>query len=308
VLGGALLATLALSFAGLVALRYLGPQFGYRSTAMVLGLLIGAATFVLGLLMVRLLLRPITTLSDQAMTLQADPNHALPLLPHYGTRELRHLGQSIHQMAAALQNREASIRAFTDHVTHELKTPVTSIRAAAELLADTATGPDARLIQQIMAATTQMQTQLDALRRVTAAREPGHHGECRVSALLPALRAEFPGLDLKLTGQDAALPLAASGMFMVLGHLLQNAAQHGARAVVLHSAAGELTVTDDGAGISPGNQPHVFEPFFTTTRDQGGTGMGLTIIANLLQAHSARILLMPSPQGACFTLKYGDQA
>ncbi len=66
VLGGALLATLALSFAGLIALRYLGPEFGFRRAAVALALLIGAATLVLGVLLVRLLLRPVTTLSEQA--------------------------------------------------------------------------------------------------------------------------------------------------------------------------------------------------------------------------------------------------
>ena len=61
VLGGALMATLALSFAGLVALRYLGPEIGFRNAAVGLALCIGAATSLLGWLLVRLLLRPIST-------------------------------------------------------------------------------------------------------------------------------------------------------------------------------------------------------------------------------------------------------
>ena len=310
VLGGALMATLALSFAGLVALRYLGPEIGFRNAAVTLAVIIGAATSLLGWLLVRLLLRPISTLSEQAAALRQDPQHILTPLPHYGTRELRDLADGITAMAAALQNREASIRSFTDHVTHELKTPVTAIRAAAELLSDGALSPaDQGLLGQIIGATGQMQMQLDALRRVTAAREPGHHGTTKLSELLPDLRADHPELTLTETGADHDIPLAASGLRVVLGHLLCNAAQHGATEVRLTATSGagttRLTVIDNGNGVSEGNRDRIFAPFFTTTRDQGGTGMGLTIAANLLSAHGAHIVLMPAATGAGFLLTFG---
>ena len=309
VLGGALIATLALSFAGLVALRYLGPEFGFRRSALALAVVIGAATALLGGLLARLLLRPVTTLSEQAATLRRDPQHALTPLPHYGTRELRDLALGITAMAAALQNREAQVRAFTDHVTHELKTPVTAIRAAAELLSDgELSAADQSLVAQIVGATAQMQAQLDALRRVTAAREPGHHGRSRLSDLLAELRAAHPVLDLTCTGADLDIALAASGLRIVLGHLLGNAARHGASRVDLATSAlggaTTLTVTDNGRGISQGNRSQIFTPFFTTTREQGGTGMGLTITANLLAAHGARIALVPTAQGTGFALTF----
>jgi two-component system, OmpR family, sensor kinase len=307
VLGGALVATLAFSFAGLVALRYLGPVFGFRRAAVALALVIGAATFGVGALLVRLLLRPISTLSQQSTALRHDPHHALTALPHYGTRELRDLSYGITSMAAALQNREAQVRSFTDHVTHELKTPVTAIRAAAELLSDGAlSAPDQRLVAQILGAADQMQTQLQALRRVTAAREPGHHGTTTLNALLPTLQSDHTGLHIAATGADHPIPLASSGLAIVLGHLLGNAALHGATHVTLHAAGATLTVQDDGAGISDGNRAQIFTPFFTTTRDTGGTGMGLTITANLLRAHGAEIALVPSEHGARFVLTFGD--
>lgn len=306
VLGGALLATLAVSFAGLVALRYLGPVFGFRRSALALALLIGAATFVVGALLVRLLLRPITTLSHQAQDLRRNPQAAIPPLPHHGTRELGDLAHSITTMAAALQNREASIRAFTDHVTHELKTPVTAIRAAAELLSDgPLSDPDQRLVAQILGATTQMQTQLEALRRVTAAREPGHHGTCTLAALLPDLTALHPGLTVTAQGSDTQIPLAPSGLRVVLTHLLGNAAEHGATRVTLDATTPlTLTVHDNGTGISPGNRTRIFTPFFTTRRETGGTGMGLTITRNLLHAHNADITLTPGASGTTFTLTF----
>jgi len=307
VLGGALLATLAFSFAGLVALRYLGPQFGFRTSALALGALILAATSALGWVLSRLLLRPITAITDQAATLRHQPQHPPAALQHYGTRELRDLAHSITAMAATLQNREGQMRSFTDHVTHELKTPVTAIRAAAELLSDGDLSlSDQQLVTEILGATQQMQTQLDALRRVTAAREPGHHGQTTLTALLPMLRSNHPTLTLTCAEPDTPLPLAASGLQIILTHLLSNAAQHGATEITLTATPETLTVSDNGPGISPGNRAHIFTPFFTTRRETGGTGMGLPITANLLQAHGGTITLNPTTQGTSFTITFAQ--
>jgi len=305
VLGGALLGTLALSFAGLIALRYLGPEIGFRRAATALALLILCATLGLGLLLARLLLRPVVALNDQAAMLRSNPQHELPALQHFGTRELGALAHSITAMAQMLQQREAQVRSFTDHVTHELKTPVTVVRAAAELLSDGPLGPaDQALVAQILGATRQMQTQLETLRRVTAARQPGHHGQTTLAALLPQLRQSHPDLTLIAQGTDLPIPLGEAGLRIVLDHLLGNAAQHTARTVTLAATQARLTVTDDGTGISNGNRARIFDAFFTTRRDQGGTGMGLTIVANLLQAHGATIALTPTETGASFTITF----
>ena len=153
-----------------------------------------------------------------------------------------------------------------------------------------------------------MQSHLEALRRVTQAREPGHHGTCRLAELAPALREAHPGLRLDFAGDDIAIPLSPEGLAIVLGHLLANAAQHGATRVELTAgqAGGHavLTVADNGPGISTGNRSRIFAPFFTTRREKGGTGMGLTITANLLAAHGASIALMPTDHGATFALSF----
>lgn len=289
VLGGALGGTLALSLAGLVTLRYLGPMIGFRLAALVLAGLIGALTLLLLWLLVRLLLRPIRDLARFA----ADTRQGAARLPaHFGTRELHSMGQSVIEMAEVLRNREATIRSFTDHVTHELKTPVTTLLAASELLEDGPLAPeDQALVAQIKSASRQMQAQLQSLRAMAAAREPGHFGQCCLTDLLPDLALSHPALTLHPQGATQPLPLAASGLRLCLDHLLGNAAAHGARHVWLCAAPGLLWVVDDGPGISAGNRPHVFEPFFTTRRESGGTGMGLAIVASLLAAHGAGISL-----------------
>ncbi len=304
VLGGGLAGTLALSLLGLIALRFLGPEIGFRNAAALLAAGIGFATGVLGYLLVRLLLRPIKALARYSAAVQQGAPAAPPA--QYGTQELSQLAGSVLNMADTLQRREASIRSFADHVTHELKTPVTAIQAAGELLLDTGSlsSQDSKLLTEILGANAQMQAQLSALNRVAAARAPEHHGETCLSSMADELRCGFPSLNLKFEHPDQPLPLAATGLRIVLQQLLDNADRHQAVQVTLIASPGVLIVQDDGSGVTEGNRNRIFNPFFTTTREMGGTGMGLTIAANLLGAHGARIALAPSEHGARFEIRF----
>ena len=311
VLGGTLGAVLTLPMAGLLALRWLSPLMGFRMSALLIGAAVVLASMVLGWLLWRLLLRPVRALADHAAAVR----HGQPPAPlrHYGTRELRDLGKAVLDMAETLQNREATVRAFTDHVTHELKTPLTTIKGAAEML-ETAP-PDApcdpRLIAAMAQATAQMEAQLGALRRLAAARDPGFHGHSTLMAVLPDLAASQPGLALTTSGERLFLPLSDEGLRLILGPLLANAAEQGAHAVDLEVAKQPhgpvLWVRDDGPGISPGNAERVFQPFFTTRRDSGGTGMGLAIVSALLTAHGGQIRHIPGKIGAQFRIDFAEE-
>ncbi len=308
VLGGALAGTLALSLLGMVALRYLGPEIGFRHAALLLAALIALATGGLGWLLVRLLLHPIRDLERFAAAHEKGERPQPPL--HFGTRELHATGRRVITMAEALRNREASIRAFTDHVTHELRTPSAAIQAGVELLEDSPhlTPEDRALLTQVDSASQQLESQLSALRDAARARETRYLGRCSLARLLPVLRADWPHLAFRGEGLEVQIPLAPEGLRIVLGHLLRNAGEHGADTVTL--AAGtdgaqcHLTVRDNGLGISEGNAPRVFDPFFTTRREGGGTGMGLTVVRGILTAHHAEVSLIASEQGALFRLTF----
>ena len=88
----------------------------------------------------------------------------------------------------------------------------------------------------------------------------------------------------------------------VLGHLIENAFQHGGTRVTLTLAGRELTVADDGPGISEANRAKVFDTFFTTARDSGGTGMGLSIARALMRAFGGELVLAAQSKGATFRL------
>ncbi len=299
VLGGTLGAVLALPLAGVLALRVLNPVFGFRQSALMIAAVILVATAILGYLLWRLLLRPVRALAAHAHGVRVGAAVVPPA--HYGTSELRDLGQAVLDMAATLQNREATIRTYTDHVTHEMKTPLTAIIGAAEMLQDGT--DDARLVGTITAAAQRMQAQLTALQRSAAARDPGYDGDTTLGAVVPGLRDAFD-MQIIVQGEGVPLPLAAEGLDIVLRQLLQNAGGHGAKVVTLTAARGVLRVHDDGTGISAGNAARIFDAFFTTRREAGGTGMGLTIARNVLTAHGATIDLVPGDEGAAFEIRF----
>ncbi|MBS8225169.1 sensor histidine kinase [Vannielia litorea] len=308
VLGGALAVTLTLSLSGLVALRYLGPEIGFRNAAIFLALTICLLTGVLGALLVRLLLRPIRSLSTYARSVRAAP--AAPATPpqHYGTSELQQLAGAVIDMADTLTLREATIRSYSDHVTHQLKSPTAAIAAAAEMLEDgTAPGSeDRRLVDQISGAAREIQEHLDALRKMARAREANHLGETSLAALEERLTCD--ALRLRLTGETILLPMSAEGLALVLTELRDNAAAHGASELRIEAAESDtivtLRITDNGSGIPKGNRARILEPFFTTRRTEGGTGMGLAIADSILKAHGGRLELADTASETCFVVHF----
>jgi two-component system, OmpR family, sensor kinase len=311
VLGGALAATLGLSFAGLVALRYLGPEIGFRNGAMLLGGLIVLATAGLGWLLARLLLRPIVALERYALAQNQGP---ATRPAHFGTQELHRTARAVIEMTEVLRDREATIRSFTDHVTHALKTPVSTIRAGIELMEDSATltPQDRQVLDRLDGARSQIEAQLAALRNAARAREARYLGKTTLAEVAARLRDAIPGLKFRIAGDAMPIPIASEGLILILGHLAQNAADHGARQMTLGAktdAAGcMLDIGDDGRGISPGNAGHIFDPFFTTRPETGGTGMGLTIARNILAAHHGAIDHVPSKSGAQFRIQFRPAA
>jgi two-component system OmpR family sensor kinase len=302
VIGGTLAAVLCLPAIGLVIMGLTLPIYGWGVPALVVGAGIVICTCILGYLLRRLLLRPVHTLTDRARAITEGEGDARSTLPYYGTAELYDLGQSVLAMGQTLQSRAGAIRAYTDHVTHELKSPLTTIAGAAELLEAGAEGRDkAQLIIAIVTASARMQALLDDLRRLTAARDGLAQGETQLSEVMRELTAAHPGLAVTIA-QDGKIAVPHDALSAILTQLLQNAQAHGATVVTLTFDSQRLHISDNGSGIAAGNRSRIFDPFFTTHRDRGGTGMGLCIVRAMLDAADAEIKLVDSAAGAAFEI------
>ncbi len=295
VLGGSLLAILVLPIYAALIAEYLTPLTGRRNAVFIVASGSFVATLILGWLLWRLILAPVQALAAKAEAIRGGA--APDALDHYGTPEIGELAQAVLDMAEVLQSREMAVRGYTDHVTHELKTPLTAIRGAAELLDAEEDLPPAskKLVASIAGAEKRAVKLLGAARQIAAARMPEHRGATKLNECVAALRSRFPDLEIEVQNAEESLPLAHSGLSVVLGHIVENAVEAGAGLITLdsgrHEAGAWLTVADNGPGISSGNIAQVFEPFFTTRRDSGGTGMGLAIVQTLLLAHGCRIAI-----------------
>lgn len=300
VIGGGLAGVLFTPLIGIVYFRLWGNILGWGEAAWLVGWIAVVATTILGLLLWRLVLRPVYALTAHAKAVKAGQIDA-PRPQHFGTPEFRELGQSVFEMGATLQSRAASVRAFTDHVTHELKSPLTSIQGAAELLqsADLSEEDRAVLCQTVSTASHRMDALLNDLRRHAIASQSAGIGACLLTEVIP----QDLQIKVNIYG-DELVPLAVADLTAIIVQLAQNAVAHGADQLDLDWDTDRLMISDNGTGIASGNRGRIFDPFFTSRRNQGGTGMGLAIVRSLLNAHGARIDLVDSAKGASFVINF----
>lgn len=271
-----------------------------------------AAALAIGIVFVRTIARPMLELAERAEDVTHGRTALIGPLRRHGTRELASLTQSFMTMTRRLQDRSNYLSGFASHVSHELKTPLTAIRGAAELMRDAEVSMTPqqreRFLSNVLADVERISALLDRLREMARADNPELGGSVVLPDVVAALRLRFPDLSITLTA-DAGLaaPVSEENAMIVFGHLADNAQRHGAKNLSLEARLEEhalhISVRDDGAGISEGNRDQVFEPFFTTRRDEGGTGMGLGIVRALLRAHRGDIELEPSTSGAVFALR-----
>lgn len=277
-------------------------------------LVVLAVTLVIGVLFLRLITRPVHALVRRAGEVGRPGNEPQPIR-HYGTREIALLAESFDEMASRLKERSDYIATFAAHVSHELKTPLTSIQGAAELLRDESDAPSEqmsredrnRFLDNIVADTTRLAAILHRLRELARADNQQMTGASRLSDIINDMRSAFPEVMIETHGYtDQSLPISRENLMIVLAHLVDNAARHNAGIMWLGVEADDqftrISVEDDGDGISEKNREQIFDAFFTTRRESGGIGMGLRIVQAMLTAHDGSIKLKRSKAGAAFEI------
>ncbi|SCM76339.1 Integral membrane sensor signal transduction histidine kinase (fragment) [uncultured Pleomorphomonas sp.] len=272
-----------------------------------------AATSAIGFVFHRTIIGPMQALIARTTAIAGGDRASLKPLDHHGTAEFARLSQSFLDMAASLAARSDYVATFAAHVSHELKSPLTAISGAAELLADDASEPAmtpaqrADFLAAIRANADRLGALVSRLRDLARAETMPTAGACRLTEAIELLRDDKPKVAIEATGElDRSVAMSAETLALVLGHLVDNAARAGAGRVAISaaSAAGRraIVVADDGPGISPANRARIFDPFFTTRRADGGTGMGLSIARAMVTAHRGSLDLVDSGKGAAFRI------
>lgn len=234
--------------------------------------------------------------------------------------ELSALAASVNAMAGSLARAKAAERHFLQSVSHDLRTPLTSIRGFAEAIEDGATtdtvaaarviASEARRLERLVGDLLALAT-LEA-RRFTLAPQPVDLHEAAVgtvAAFLPA--ATELGIGVKVSETSPATVWAdPDRLAQVIANLVENALRYARSAVTVHTGrsllAAELRVVDDGPGIAPDDLSRVFDRLYGA-RPQAdgarpgrpiGSGLGLTIVAELVAAMGGTVRAeSPGPGG-----------
>jgi two-component system sensor histidine kinase BaeS len=217
--------------------------------------------------------------------------------------ELAALTRSINEMAAALERSRGLERQFLLSVSHDLRTPLTSIRGYAEAIAegkapDTAQAAgvintESRRLERLVRDLLEL-AKLDArrfsldVRAIDVAEVVNDTAE----GFRPAADEASVVLDVRASGQAGLIASAdPDRLAQVVANLVENALKFAARNIAVsatrENGAIVIAVADDGPGIATGDLPNVFERFFTSTRTparQVGSGLGLAIVRELVDA------------------------
>lgn len=263
--------------------------------------------------------RPVRALIRQAEQLKNGNPAGTEPLDNPGIQEVAQLSEAIARMAVALEERSGYIKAFATNVSHEFKTPLTSIHGAVEILKDHFHGMEPvereRFLEIIDSETGRLdrlvRRLLDLARADTVLPGDERTDACAVlNAVADRYRAGGVQIELACVAGPTAIRMGSEAFESVISNLVENARQHGGEGVRIQIVGNktaetdgsffELRIADDGAGIAEGNRDKVFRHFFTTARETGGSGLGLSIVSSLLNAHGGSITLEPTDSGACF--------
>ncbi|AZO10584.1 MULTISPECIES: HAMP domain-containing sensor histidine kinase [unclassified Mesorhizobium] len=285
--------------------------YGERGKVTLAAIAMLGGTLLIALMFIRTVSRPIYALIERTKRIAVGDREAMRPLDHHGTREMAELSAAFLDMAGKLQARSDSIQTFATHVSHELKSPLTAIQGAAELLRDSGGTMDEaerqRFANNIVTDAGRLNLLVRRLLELARAENLAPSGESTTPSAALALLPVDTRLEVRIeAGGEVAVGISGENLAIVIANLIDNSARHGAKLVSIKAAvAGGRVVVhigDDGDGISPSNRAKVFEPFFTTRRESGGTGMGLGIVLALLKAHDGTIRLVDSERGTRFEI------
>ena len=251
-------------------------------------------------------------------------------IPPQGPDEVKRVASSFNTMASKVATTQQAQRDFVANVSHDLKTPLTSVTGWSQAILDgTAEKPEQqeRAVQIIHNEAGRMSRMVDQLLDL-AKIEAGQIQLSRASIDLGqvvqevhrnlTLRAEEKGVQLTIEVTPvAAVPGDWDRLIQILTNLADNAIEHTPPNGRVHLSLRpygdrevELVIQDTGPGIPPGDLDRIFERFYQVdksrhrTSEYGGVGLGLAIVKELVEAHNGRIIAQSQVgQGSAFTVR-----
>ena len=276
-----------------------------RKRTIIAGLAGGGLILLLGIAFSMWVTAPITRLTAYARAVRDGRSTQVPRLAKFEGREVRELREAFEQMRAALEGK-AYVERYVQSLTHEIKSPLSAIRGAAEILHENPP-EEARLhfLGNITTETNRIQHIVDQLLQLAAlearkaratmtALDLSALARETIAAAQPAAQAANIALAI-----DAPAPAPMQGdrslLTQALNNLLQNAIDFtpaGGRVTLsVQSTASALIVSveDTGSGIPDYATERLFEKFYSLARPRSGaksTGLGLSLVREIARLHN----------------------
>ena len=274
-----------------------------------------AISFIVGYLLAKVLVRQVTDLAER-VNLLAPGVVGVDLLAR------PEMDEEVAQLASALDDYQARIKRmlqreheFTANISHELRTPITTILTSCELLLvdDSLSERLHYRIKMIESAATRMGEQLQAL--LFLAREQSLGGtevvavaECVRDAVEPIyLEMARKNLEFEVNiPPSITVTVNRQALYTVLMNLLRNAVQYTDRGSIrVDFNDQQLSVSDSGIGIEPAYMPMLYERFFRGSSDGEGLGIGLAIVKRICDHYHWRIEVDSMPgKGTTFHIHF----
>jgi signal transduction histidine kinase len=286
-----------------VVMFHMHDETTFWAIAVAAGLCALAGALLLG----RQILRPLDRLRDASALLASGDLSARA--SESGPRELRELGIAFNEMASNIEHLFDARRELVAWASHDLRTPLASLRAMVEALEDGLAEP-AEYLPALRAQTellSELVENLFELARIDASALALELREASLGELVASCleslaadaRARGVRLESRLDPADPRVRVAPEKVQRVLLNLVTNAVRHskpeGAVSVVVHADTDHVVVAveDSGDGLAPGAEQRMFERFWrgdgSRTRSSGGAGLGLAIAQGLVHAHGGTI-------------------
>jgi Signal transduction histidine kinase len=289
-----------------------------RNVVLAAVLSLGLAALV-SLIVSLMIVTPVKRLASEAKVVAEGHKQGFEARSSFiAVRELAELRTVVADMAERLHRRSDYLKAFASGVSHEFKTPLTAIKGAMELLGEHGRDMDQdtrdRFENNIKADLDRLErlvTRLLALARAEARTEAdGDRTEAKELAERLADHYRGLGFSLEIEAPPGLLELSVSqdALETVLRNLLDNSQMAGATRSEIElgfdgfQRFGVIKISDNGPGIPEDAAESIFKPFFTTRKNAGGTGLGLSLARTLLAPYRGELSFLGNAPGAVFSI------
>jgi signal transduction histidine kinase len=250
-------------------------------------------------------LRPVEAIRARVAATTDDLSVRVPVPPAHD--EVGRLAETMNAMLARLQAAQAAQRRFVADASHELRSPLATIATGLELLSRGNAGPDA--VEALRGETARLGRLVDALLLLARADERGLTPRREDVDLDEVAQAEQRRPSVGIALRVDAVPVRVVGdrarLAQVVRNLVDNACRHARSAVVVtvrrDGAHAAVDVADDGPGVPAAERTRVFQRFVrlddARARADGGAGLGLAIVAEVVAAHGGTVDVVDGPLG-----------